>query len=273
VSRIYPIIDIQRLVRLPSMKEELYLSSDSIKYCEASLKIKLNRFRTNSVSESKNKGNKRKYQRRLSIPLGFKQSDYLYQFVSKMVFIIFWQGCHGFSEDEGIMSNEKIHHHHHHNSLISASPEFTQYIKYILETLQISYSTSLLSLLYLQRLRSKVGHLFYGVNNNNNYNYNNNNYYYSPGESKIPYRRDTKLEYRIFTISLILSNKYLDDSSYSNKVWSDVSGLDMKKINIMEREFINYIDYRLVTSVSTFNSWISWLEQFMNDSEFLFTRC
>jgi hypothetical protein len=74
------------------------------------------------------------------------------------------------------------------------------------------------------------------------------------------YRRDPKLEYRLFTIAIVLANKYLDDNSYSNKAWSDVTGLELRKINIMELEFMKYIDYSLLVKEREYVVWIKWLE-------------
>lgn len=78
--------------------------------------------------------------------------------------------------------------------------------------------------------------------------------------TRYQYRRDSRLEYRLFTIALLLANKYLDDNSYSNKAWSDVTGLELRKINIMEQEFVKYLDYRIVVHEAEYILWVQWLE-------------
>jgi hypothetical protein len=156
---------------------------------------------------------------------GDPQSDRLAEFVSKMVFYIFWSDC-------------------------QVSNDFVYYTKYLLETMQVSCSTALLSLYYLNRLRQ---HLFVPGTFKS----------VSIQASKYQYRRDPKLEYRLFTISLILANKYLDDNSYSNKAWSEVTGLDLRKVNIMELEFMKYIDYTLLVKEKEYVQWVRWLESFI----------
>lgn len=128
--------------------------------------------------------------------------------------------------------------------------------------MQISCSTAILSLFYLHLLRPQVKHLFVP----GTFISTNNNDQRSSTSSKPPqqYRRDPKLEFRLFSVALVLSNKYLDDNSYSNKAWCDVTGLDLRKLNIMEQEFMRYIDYRLVVREDEYNVWLGWLESLMH---------
>lgn len=44
-------------------------------------------------------------------------------------------------------------------------------------------------------------------------------------------------EFRIAITALMLSNKSLEDHTYTNKSWSEISGIDLKDINKMEVEF------------------------------------
>ena len=198
------------------------------------------------------------------------QSDRLAEFVSKMVFVIFWHGSEAF---------DKILHALKHRSRGSvgeiileqvnlgattayqATPEFVKYTKYLLQTMQISCSTALLSLFYLHRLRPRVQHMF--VPGTFVSNASAAEKQRDGASHRYQYRRDPKLEYRLFTISVILANKYLDDNSYSNKAWSDVTGLELRKINIMEQEFMKYIDYSLVVVRNEYSAWVNWLETYI----------
>ncbi|KAI6137202.1 hypothetical protein F5141DRAFT_1193542 [Pisolithus sp. B1] len=45
-------------------------------------------------------------------------------------------------------------------------------------------------------------------------------------------------EFRIAVAALMMANKFLDDNTYTNKTWSEVSGIDLSEIHKMEREFL-----------------------------------
>jgi hypothetical protein len=196
------------------------------------------------------------------------QSDRLSEFVSKMVFVIFWHGSDAF---DNILMALKMHSRASVGEIIlqqantplasafSATPEFVKYTKYLLQTMQISCSTALLSLFYLYRLRPRVEHMFVPGTFADAHRQNSGD----PNENRYQYRRDPKLEYRLFTIAVVLANKYLDDNSYSNKAWSDVTGLELRKINIMEQEFMKYIDYNLVVEEREYVAWVNWLETYI----------
>ncbi|ORY93555.1 cyclin-domain-containing protein [Syncephalastrum racemosum] len=66
---------------------------------------------------------------------------------------------------------------------------------------------------------------------------------------------DEGTEYRLFTVSLILANKFLDDSTFTNKTWSDVSGIPVVALNAMEVEFLTALGYRLHVSGAEYEGW------------------
>ncbi|OBT60012.1 hypothetical protein VE03_10298 [Pseudogymnoascus sp. 23342-1-I1] len=45
-------------------------------------------------------------------------------------------------------------------------------------------------------------------------------------------------EYKLLTVALMLGNKFLDDSTYTSKVWAEVSGISLDDIRVMEIEFL-----------------------------------
>ena len=57
---------------------------------------------------------------------------------------------------------------------------------------------------------------------------------------------------RVF--SLFYSN------TYTNKTWSEVSGIDLEEINRMEREFLVGVDFNLYVDKSTYESWLNLLK-------------
>lgn len=196
------------------------------------------------------------------------QSDRLAEFVSKMVFVIFWQGGNAFDiiltalKNRSRSSVGEVILEQANCPLVSAfraSPEFVKYTKYLLQTMQISCSTALLSLFYLYRLRPRVQHMFVPGTFSEHAKSGSKD----DSTSRYQYRRDPKLEYRLFTIAVVLANKYLDDNSYSNKAWSDVTGLELRKINVMEQEFMKYIDYNLAVDEDHYVAWVNWLEGYI----------
>lgn len=50
---------------------------------------------------------------------------------------------------------------------------------------------------------------------------------------------------RILTVSLIIGSKFFDDNTFINRSWSEVSGIDVKHLNEMEREWLLSISYHL----------------------------
>ena len=62
--------------------------------------------------------------------------------------------------------------------------------------------------------------------------------------------------YRLLTISLALANRWLDDNTYTNKTWSEVTGLSLKDIGSLDMWTL--VDQRLDVNVST-EEWTNWM--------------
>ncbi|KAF9979264.1 hypothetical protein BGZ73_002533 [Actinomortierella ambigua] len=71
-------------------------------------------------------------------------------------------------------------------------------------------------------------------------------------------------EYRFFTGALILANKFLDDNTFTNKTWAEITGMKMVDVNHLEMQFLNGIDFRLFTSPEEYQEWLSALTHFAN---------
>lgn len=71
-------------------------------------------------------------------------------------------------------------------------------------------------------------------------------------------------EYRLFIVALMLANKFLDDNTFTNKTWSDVSGMKVHDLNIMEVEFLEALDYNLFVREHEYDIWKQLLEQCRN---------
>ncbi|EPS39254.1 hypothetical protein H072_6965 [Dactylellina haptotyla CBS 200.50] len=107
------------------------------------------------------------------------------------------------------------------------SMSFKKWVATILSTTQVSQNVILLALLFIYRLKKlnpsvkgKVGS-----------------------------------EYRLLTVALMLGNKFLDDNTYTNKTWAEVSGITVGEIHVMEVEFLSNMRYSLFTSESEWHDW------------------
>lgn len=69
-------------------------------------------------------------------------------------------------------------------------------------------------------------------------------------------------EYRLLTVALMLGNKFLDDNTYTNKTWAEVSGISVQEVHIMEVEFLSNMRYSLYTSEATWKQWHAKLGRF-----------
>ena len=87
------------------------------------------------------------------------------------------------------------------------SNEFHASVDMILRTTQVSSQVVLLAMLYLDRFKKSCP---------------------TPGERGS--------EVRVLVVALLLANKTLDDSAYTNKTWSEVSRIDLLDLNRCERE-------------------------------------
>ncbi|KAK7047205.1 hypothetical protein VNI00_006871 [Paramarasmius palmivorus] len=119
-----------------------------------------------------------------------------------------------------------------HSLQFNINPAFVQFMQKLLETTQVSQSVIVLSLHYIFRLKEK------------------NRFTTAASGS----------EFRIAVAGLMMANKFLDDNTYTNKTWSEVSGIDLGEINRMEREFLMGVDCNLYVDKATYESWLNLLK-------------
>ncbi|TRX91297.1 hypothetical protein FHL15_007902 [Xylaria flabelliformis] len=107
-------------------------------------------------------------------------------------------------------------------------PAYKKWVNSILSTTQVTQNVVLLALLFVYRLK-KTNPRVHG----------------NPGS-----------EYRLLTVALMLGNKFLDDNTYTNKTWAEVSGISVKEIHVMEVEFLSNMRYGLLTSKEQWQDWL-----------------
>ncbi|KAJ3017490.1 hypothetical protein HKX48_003518 [Thoreauomyces humboldtii] len=63
-------------------------------------------------------------------------------------------------------------------------------------------------------------------------------------------------EFRVFVSSLILAQKYHTDERFANKTWANMTGLPLRDINTMEREFLTGVGGRLHVTREDYERWL-----------------
>src|SRR5271154_4207337 len=106
--------------------------------------------------------------------------------------------------------------------------DFVDFCTRVIRTTAVSKEVALLGLLFIHRLRLRNPNV----------------------EGK------SGSQWRIFTIALMLGNKILDDNTYTNKTWADVTKiLHVQDIKIMEVEFLSQMRYNLFVSPEQWEDW------------------
>ena len=112
---------------------------------------------------------------------------------------------------------------------------FRKFIEDILRKTRVSISVVILALRYVRRLKES-----------------------SPSISGAD-----GSEYRLALVSLILAAKFLDDNTYTNGAWAEVCSLMVGEVNLMEREFLAGVQYRLNVTEEEYSEWLHYLEMFI----------
>ncbi|KAK9766628.1 hypothetical protein K7432_004169 [Basidiobolus ranarum] len=108
-----------------------------------------------------------------------------------------------------------------------ADPAFHGFCYQVLSSSQVSVPVVLLALLYIQRFKNS---------------------------SPCTKGADSS-EGRLFAVSLMLANKYLDDNAFTNRTWSEVTGIPLQEINIMEKEFLMILSFNLNLTHRELKGW------------------
>ncbi|KAK5108349.1 hypothetical protein LTR62_008378 [Meristemomyces frigidus] len=118
----------------------------------------------------------------------------------------------------------------HHK--MQSQPQFRKWVHQVLSATRLPSSTIMLSLHYLN---DRVAHFPETV---------------STSENQI---------YRLLAVGLILGSKFLDDNTFINKSWSDVTAIRVAELNVLEAKWLKMIDWQLHVSPDAPNGLSSWL--------------
>ncbi|KAI8962914.1 hypothetical protein F5Y11DRAFT_170718 [Daldinia sp. FL1419] len=66
--------------------------------------------------------------------------------------------------------------------------------------------------------------------------------------------------WKMLTIALLLGSKFLDDNTFQNRSWSDVSGIKVSELNTMENEWLKHIGWSLYVNLDQSHDYNAWLK-------------
>ncbi|KAG5975610.1 hypothetical protein E4U55_007619 [Claviceps digitariae] len=112
--------------------------------------------------------------------------------------------------------------------------QFQKWVQNVLSTTQVTQNVIFLALLFIYRLKMSTPQI----------------------------KGRAGSEYRLLTVALMLGNKFLDDNTYTNKTWAEVSCFAVQEIHVMEVEFLSNMRYNLLASKDEWEEWISKLSSF-----------
>ncbi|OQE17101.1 hypothetical protein PENFLA_c025G08401 [Penicillium flavigenum] len=103
----------------------------------------------------------------------------------------------------------------------SVPPQFRKYVFQILSSTRLPSSTILLGLFYLaSRVRLLSAQCTFT-------------------------KTDSSQVYRMLTVALLLGSKFLDDNTFQNKSWAEVSNIPVAELNHMELEWLFAFDWKI----------------------------
>lgn len=65
--------------------------------------------------------------------------------------------------------------------------------------------------------------------------------------------------WRMLTVALLLGSKFLDDNTFQNKSWSEVSGIAVQELNTLEYEWLGEIQWCLYVHLDESKDYQAWL--------------
>jgi hypothetical protein len=120
-------------------------------------------------------------------------------------------------------------------------PPFRKYVHQILSSTRLPSSTILLGLFYLatrMRMLSASG-------------------VYATGSGQV---------YRMLTTALLLGSKFLDDNTFQNRSWSEVSNIPVSELNAMELEWLFAFEWKIHERIHNkqdgFSTWLAHWETY-----------
>ncbi|KAG5924101.1 hypothetical protein E4U53_003468 [Claviceps sorghi] len=115
------------------------------------------------------------------------------------------------------------------------TPAFRKFVSQILTSTRLPSTTILLGMNYLaKRINAMRG--------------------------KGSYKASEGQVWRYLTISLLLGSKFLDDNTFQNRSWSEVSGIAVSELNSLEYDWVQAMSWKLYVNLDLSKDYQAWLE-------------
>ncbi|KPM39503.1 hypothetical protein AK830_g7068 [Neonectria ditissima] len=75
-----------------------------------------------------------------------------------------------------------------------------------------------------------------------------------------PYKASEGQVWRYLTVSLLLGSKFLDDNTFQNRSWSEVSGIAVSELNALEFDWVESMGWRLYVNLDLSKDYQAWLD-------------
>lgn len=115
------------------------------------------------------------------------------------------------------------------------SPAFRKFVSGILSSTRLPKATILLGLNYLARRLHVL----------------NSAGPFKPGDGQV---------WRMLTIGLLLGSKFLDDNTFQNRSWSEVSGIPVAELNTLEQDWLESIQWSLFVNLEQSKDYKAWIQ-------------
>jgi hypothetical protein len=115
------------------------------------------------------------------------------------------------------------------------TPAFRKFVSQILTSTRLPSTTILLGMNYLAKRVNSM-------------------------KSQGPYKASEGQVWRYLTVSLLLGSKFLDDNTFQNRSWSEVSGISVAELNSLEFDWVQSMNWRLYVNLDLSKDYQAWLE-------------
>uniref|UniRef100_A0A8H7ND65 Cyclin N-terminal domain-containing protein n=1 Tax=Bionectria ochroleuca TaxID=29856 RepID=A0A8H7ND65_BIOOC len=115
------------------------------------------------------------------------------------------------------------------------TPAFRKFVSQILTSTRLPSTTILLGMNYLAKRINSM-------------------------KSQGPYKATEGQVWRYLTVSLLLGSKFLDDNTFQNRSWSEVSGISVSELNSLEFDWVQSMSWRLYVNLDLSKDYQAWLE-------------
>jgi Cyclin len=126
-------------------------------------------------------------------------------------------------------------------SSVPVTAQFRKFVSSVLSSTRLPSSTILLGLHFLSsRMQQLSGQAMRG---------------------EIKLNTSSGYVYRMLTISLVLASKFLDDNTFQNRSWAEVTSLPVVELNSLELEWLTAINWKLHVDPHDTKGFMAWRSQ------------